>query len=670
MWTAVAAAGLVALISPFAFRPVLTRLGVLDVPNGRSSHSRPTLRGGGVAPLLGLVAVIVVMVVLAQPTEGARPLAVVFGAGLLAGLLGLAEDVRGLRTSVRAAAQFLIGLTVAAVFLADAGGSLFWLPVAALFFAANVNFTNFMDGVNAISSLHGFVVGGTYALLGTVTSLPWLTLVGLVIAVCYLAFLPWNLTPPGVFLGDVGSYLLGGLIGAAALAALSAGVNPVASLAPLTLYWADTVSTLVRRATRGEPVFHAHRTHAYQRLTNTQLSHVTVAHIVALFTLFTGVIGVLIQTERLAWPMGLLAILGAGALYLALPRLRGDQLPSARQQPLADVPFPKPSASRPEWAPKRWAVLGASGFIGRAVVEHLERQGYEVVQLKAPRLTLDPAISDGVVVAELAEHAPETARLAESLRGIDVVVNAAGLATPDGSASPELYGANALLPAVLVCAANRAGVGRVIHLSSAAVQGDRAVLDATPEVSPFSPYSRSKALGERGLLAAAAKCKEEYTTQSIVLRATSVQGIGRGTTEMLRRVAASPLASVAAPGDHATVVSSVKGLAAFVHEIGSSRDGLEPILLQPWEGLSVSDVLRLAGGRDPVVLPRWLCRIAVSLGKVTGRCLPKIAGISRRVEVMWFGQAQRDSGLSNAGKVRPGGEYVRELFEGGGVNVS
>lgn len=176
----------------------------------------------------------------------------------------------------------------------------------------------------------------------------------------------------------------------------------------------------------------------------------------------------------------------------------------------------------------------------------------------------------------------------------------------------------------------------MIHLSSAAVQGRRPVLDESAEVEPFSPYSRSKALGERAALAAA----EVGESDLIVVRATSVQGNGRATTDRLRRIARSPFSSVSAPGTQPTVVSSLPSLTEFVRLVGMSTDALPQILLQPWEGLSVSDVMRLAGGRDPHVLPGPVCSGALAMGRIVGRVLPEVAGLARRIELMWIGQAQ------------------------------
>lgn len=281
-----------------------------------------------------------------------------------------------------------------------------------------------------------------------------------------------------------------------------------------------------------------------------------------------------------------------------------------------------------------WVVLGGSGFVGSAVLRALQSAGIEAEAARAPRLTTQADTPAAVLeAAELSD----LSGLRAALRGHDVVVNAAGLAAPSATGGIELSGANALLPAVVVRAAAAEGAGRVIHLSSAAVQGRVPMLDETDSVHPFSPYSRSKALGEQALALAADR---EPGVSVVTIRATSVQGPGRPTTAALARLARSPLASVASPGDARSPVTSVDALADLVVAVGRYDGPLPARILQPWEGLTVRSVLESAGGR-PRVLPAGLCRLAVRTGfmvsAVTGG---RLDGHVRRVELMWFGQDQ------------------------------
>lgn len=625
-----------ALSLPFGLRPILRHIGVVDVPNDRSSHTRSTLRGGGLAPLLAF-GVGSVPVLLADPFSGSIAWVVVVPA-VAVGLVGLLEDVRGLPISARAGAQLLLGFGVSAGCVAVFDGPVWSVALAAFAFAAYVNVANFMDGVNGISGLHGAVAGGAYALLGMITGFEWLLYFGFLIAVVFAAFLPWNLSSRGLFLGDVGSYFLGGGLAALCLASLYAGVNPIAAIAPLAIYLADAGSTMARRGYRGEPILRPHRAHAYQRLTDTGLSHLAVAVIAALATAVAAAVGLLVQRGAIGPALGLGLVLTLCVVYLVLPRARGAVIPPRRTYSLPDPSPAEEIPARRYYQPRRFAVLGASGFVGSALTRTLRAEGVEVTSVHAPRLELDPGERDRGAIAQRSREIAAADELAIVLSGFDVVINAAGLANPDDAGSVELYGANALLPAVVATAAIRANVARVIHISSAAVQGRRPILDESPDVSPFSPYSMSKALGEGAFLAA--REDRNSCADLIVVRATSVQGPGRQTTASLRRVAFSPLSSVSAPGNQPTVVSSIDGLTAFISAVSRDSGAQSSIRLQPWEGLSVADVLQLISSRRPVTLPRFFCRSSLRVARAAGRVIPEFAGLSRRLELMWMGQEQ------------------------------
>ncbi|PIJ55395.1 UDP-phosphate alpha-N-acetyl-D-fucosaminephosphotransferase, partial [Leucobacter sp. OLES1] len=230
---------LLSLLLPFAVRPLLVRLGIMDVPNERSSHSRPVLRGLGLAVLIAMLVGGLLGVVLLR---GGRSfgdrwdlLLVIVLASLAAGILGLGEDLHGVSVRARSIWLILIALAGPGVLLLLAsrpplpGASFGWvngsaavplqlewwsaillLLYAMLFVSGYINVANFVDGLNGISGLHGVIAGLAFAAAGWMTGLGWLVLAGLVLAAGFAGFLPWNLTKPGAFLGDVGSYLLGG----------------------------------------------------------------------------------------------------------------------------------------------------------------------------------------------------------------------------------------------------------------------------------------------------------------------------------------------------------------------------------------------------------------------------------------------------------------------------
>ncbi|WP_426184765.1 NAD-dependent epimerase/dehydratase family protein [Microbacterium sp. TWP3-1-2b2] len=644
---------------PFTIRPFLRRIGTVDVPNERSSHTAPTLRGGGLAPLLAWDVALLAAIV--AGTGDVAALSIVLVATNLAALVGFIDDLLSLRAGLRLALQLLIGLGTGAAVTVVAAQSIWWVIVGMIVVAGYVNVANFIDGINGISGVHGTLAGVAFLIAGLASDQLWLAISGIVLAAAFASFLPWNLRRPSLFLGDVGSYFLGAAVGASGLLSLALGVSPLLIIPVVAPWLADTVAAVVRRFIRDEGVLSAHRTHAYQRLTDTGLSHGAVTLVVAAFSAGCAFIGFLAWCAVVPIWLGISIIALLCAIYLLLPRWRGSRLPASPNQPLvvtaAVVSAPAAPGSR-----ERWAVFGASGFVGAGVVAHLRARGFDVLEFPGPRLSFDVSVRDGDAIQNAAKQDATVDQLAGQLVGVDVVVNAAGAASPDADATRELWGANAYLPAVLAHASRRAGSARFIQLSSAAVQGRARHLDETPRYAPFSPYSRSKTEGELALLALA-RAESADQTGIVIVRATSVQGPGRPTTQKLRRLASSHLASVAAPGNQSSVISGLHGLAATVEATGAEQGAVSGIVLQPWEGLSVEDVLTLAGDRRPLTIPRWICAVTLAASYIAGRVAPQFAGLARRLEMMWFGQSQ-EAGWAD-GRVTRDDQWLRDVLTTG-----
>ncbi|WP_298752620.1 UDP-phosphate glycosyltransferase [uncultured Serinicoccus sp.] len=250
---AVGAGVLTAATAP-AVAPLLRSWGLVDVPNHRSSHGTPTLRGAGVAVLLGIL-----LTAAGAQLLGASDLPwAALVACAAAAVLGLAVDLREPSPLVRLMALAIIGAAL---------GSLLGGPGTALLGAVAmpvlVNVVNFMDGINGITALTA-MAWGLVAVLGAGTGAA-VTLGALTLGAA-AGFLPWNLPRARMFLGDCGSYLVGALVTAGLLLEQSGGGHVLLLLLPLLPSLVDTGLTLVRRAARGERLTQAHREHLYQRL--------------------------------------------------------------------------------------------------------------------------------------------------------------------------------------------------------------------------------------------------------------------------------------------------------------------------------------------------------------------------------------------------------------------
>ena len=275
----VLAGGLVAAtvsagLTPVA-RTIARRLGVLDQPNARSSHSVPTPRNGGYA--------IVIAIALGALVVGAfrdLPLAAVGLGSVVLIVLAAIDEVRALSRVGRFIAQLLVGgLVTIALTRPDLAGA----PArAAILFGVAVVWTvwmtnayNFMDGINGIASSAAIVTGVTMAILFAQQGDLAAAGLALVIAGAAAGFLPWNMTGT-IFMGDVGSSTLGFLFACLVLRATGDGILVAVAL-PLVPLLFDATLTLLIRAARGERFFSTpHRGHAYQRLVQRGWSHASV----------------------------------------------------------------------------------------------------------------------------------------------------------------------------------------------------------------------------------------------------------------------------------------------------------------------------------------------------------------------------------------------------------
>lgn len=322
LWVVVGTALLLSLFLPFVLKPILQKLGVLDVPNERSSHDSVVIRGVGITVAVGIVVGLAMSVLTGLVPVDRSIVLIVLAIASAAAVLGWVEDYRGLSIRSRALVQLAIGAIGTAALAWTTEQSFWWIPVGALAVAAYVNAANFMDGINGISGFHGVLVGVFYSVAGTMVGQFWLTVAGLVVAAAFAGFLPWNLGRGFVFLGDVGSYLLGASIAGLAVAGLLAGVYLEYLFSPVLIYLADTFITFLRRVRAGERWYAPHRQHVYQRLTDVGLNHVQAALVVTACSALVGAAGFVLATAPppLAVACSLFAALIV-ALYVYSPRI-------------------------------------------------------------------------------------------------------------------------------------------------------------------------------------------------------------------------------------------------------------------------------------------------------------------------------------------------------------
>ncbi|PHO10284.1 glycosyl transferase [Malaciobacter canalis] len=246
--------------------------------NERSSHTVPTPHGGGIALaltwFLGLIYVYMI-----GEIQSNLFYALLFG--VVISVVSFFDDIYELSAKLRLVAQslvaigglyFLGGFESLTFGVFDIQNSLFTNIFAFFMIIWFINLYNFLDGINGYAgsealflSLAAFVLfGGSHFL---------------VLGAAVLGFLFWNFNKAKIFMGDVGSTLLGYNIAIFTIYyANQEATNFWIWIILFALFWFDATLTLIRRKKNGERLSQAHKKHAYQRLNQSGWSHFKVTN--------------------------------------------------------------------------------------------------------------------------------------------------------------------------------------------------------------------------------------------------------------------------------------------------------------------------------------------------------------------------------------------------------
>ncbi len=271
----------VAFATALVIRWRARRLGLIAEVNARSSHKAPTPTGGGIGIVLAAT-LAGIPVALPFPFE----IVPVIVAGILIAVIGYLDDRQPIPARWRLGAQVLLAAAVAITVPLDVLSAQIGVPLPEpVFFAAFVlagalwiNLFNFMDGIDGLAASEAIflLLGGLFIAWwfqpgvwyqGVFWWMVW------VAAACF-GFLLLNWAPAKIFMGDAGSTYLGLMLFFFAIATMAGSWLTLGQwLILAAAFLADSLTTLVRRALNREPLWQAHKRHAYQNLQRRLGSH-------------------------------------------------------------------------------------------------------------------------------------------------------------------------------------------------------------------------------------------------------------------------------------------------------------------------------------------------------------------------------------------------------------
>ncbi len=264
---------LITIAITYLVRIYAIKKSIVDIPNARSSHTISTPRGGGIAIVIIWVLSLSYLFV---KNEIDTHLFLALISGMVLFTTSLIDDVIDLKPAIRMTAQ-AISVGAALYFIGcidsiDFGFFVFnniWINTFLAFVGLIwfINLFNFLDGIDGYASAETILISLAFFAFFNDNFL-------LILVFSTLGFLVWNWQPAKIFMGDVGSTVLGFTLGLLAMYySQKYRVSIFTLLIPSALFWFDASLTLFRRWRNKEKLSEAHKKHAYQRLVQSGFSH-------------------------------------------------------------------------------------------------------------------------------------------------------------------------------------------------------------------------------------------------------------------------------------------------------------------------------------------------------------------------------------------------------------
>lgn len=248
-----------------------TRL--MDKPNSRSMHFKPTIRGGGLV-FIGLALLSLPLLGYLTQTSFHNQWVLMLSILLIA-TVSFLDDLYHLsvkpRFLVHCATALLVALFIRPEQLNFGFFSISYpiliIPFVFVVALGAINHFNFMDGLDGFCASQAVFLCAAYAVLFAIHGASFYLSFCLVLSCSLIGFLIFNFPPAKLFMGDTGSATLGLITFCIALIAQQQFEIPILYWFMLNgLFLFDATCTLIRRIINKEKWFAPHRKHAYQRL--------------------------------------------------------------------------------------------------------------------------------------------------------------------------------------------------------------------------------------------------------------------------------------------------------------------------------------------------------------------------------------------------------------------
>ena len=324
---ALVVAFLVAVITTPVVKNLAFKMGAVDVPkDNRRMHDHPIPRMGGLAIFLGFLLSVLVFLDLNNQLRG-----MLLGAVIIV-VLGIFDDIYSLKAMFKFCVQIAAALVAALsgnvidtlsnpnVFSRNLYWDLGWLsiPVTVLWIVAITNAVNLIDGLDGLACGVSTISSMTLLVIALVVSEGDVAILMAALAGGCLGFLPYNMNPAKIFMGDTGSTFLGYILAVVSIQGLFKFYTIISFAVPflmLGLPIFDTCFAFIRRIAHGQSPMHADRSHVHHRLIDMGFNQKQAVAVLYVVSAILGLSAVVLTTSGPVKAMLLLlALCFAGAI--------------------------------------------------------------------------------------------------------------------------------------------------------------------------------------------------------------------------------------------------------------------------------------------------------------------------------------------------------------------
>ncbi len=324
-------AAAISLISTPLVRSLAFRIKAVDVPrDGRRMHNHPIPRMGGLAIFLGFILSVVLFLPLNEQLRG-----MLLGSVVIV-ILGIFDDIFALPAKPKfliqiGAALIAVGTGSRIYFLSNFNifsptpfWELGWLsvPISVLWVVGITNAVNLIDGLDGLACGVSTISSMTFLVIALIVSEPDVAILTAALAGACIGFLPYNMNPAKIFMGDTGSTFLGFILACTSIQGLFKFYAVISFAVPflmLGLPIFDTAFAILRRLAKGQSPMHPDRGHIHHRLIDMGFSQKQAVAMLYIISAILGLSAVILTTNGAVKAMlFLLALCAAGAVSARL----------------------------------------------------------------------------------------------------------------------------------------------------------------------------------------------------------------------------------------------------------------------------------------------------------------------------------------------------------------